>query len=110
LQIAGSAAKVVAREPVRCPRQLVDREVAGAPELFQRRPERGRVGNGDSEQLRYSIGAERRRAVSGPSSEVMADDDGLVGAERVNQRKGVARQRFLVGIAIRDRGGVVPRA
>ena len=38
----------------------------------------------------------------------MPDDDGVTGAERINQRKRIARQGLLIRVAIRNRAGVIP--
>ena len=55
-----------------------------------------------------TIGPERCGAVGGRSSKIVPNDDGLAGAECLDQRKGVARQRLLVCVTIGDRRGVVP--
>ena len=82
--------------------------MADTPKLLQRRFDRRWVGNADNEQPFHSIRAERHRTICGRGSPIMPDDDGVTGAERLNQRKRIARQGLLIRVAIRDRARVVP--
>ena len=62
----------------------------------------------EGEQLCHPIRAECRSAVGGPGAEIVPDDDGLTGPKGVDQGKRIVRQRLLVGVTVRDLGGVVP--
>lgn len=54
--------------------------------------------NGDGDQLRHSLRAQRGRAVGGRTCPVVTDEHRTVGSKRLDQRERVARQRLLVGI------------
>ena len=73
--------------------------------LAQRAKEAGPVGDGERHDLPHALRGEQRTEVGGGRAPVVADDDGVVGGERVEQGGDVLAERHGVEASVDRRGG-----